>query len=75
MTAAGRMPESTGGFVDDDENTSIASKSERYPSPYVVKRHGAAQTDFDDDDDFDSLRSKQSTSTDLGSREESETLL
>ena len=75
MTAAGRVPESTGVFVDDDENTSIASKSERYPSPYVVRRHGAAQTDFDDDDDFDSLRSKQSTSTDLGSRAESETLL
>ncbi|KAK7111486.1 G protein-activated inward rectifier potassium channel 3-like isoform X2 [Littorina saxatilis] len=76
MTAAGRVPESTGVYVDDDENTSIASKSERYSSPYVVKRHGAAQTDFDDDDDdFDSLRSKQSTSTDLGSRAESETLL
>ena len=75
MTSAGRMPEYTGTYVDEDENTSLASKSERYPSPVVVKRHGAAQTDFDVDDDFDSLRSKRSTSTELGSRAESETLM
>ncbi|XP_076445681.1 G protein-activated inward rectifier potassium channel 3-like isoform X1 [Babylonia areolata] len=74
MTAAGRVPESTGVFVDEDENTSLASKSERYPHPYVVRRHGAAQTDFDDDD-VDDFDSKRSISTDLGSRAESETLL
>ncbi|XP_067672691.1 G protein-activated inward rectifier potassium channel 3-like [Haliotis asinina] len=73
MTAAGNVPDST--YIDEDENTSIVSKSERYPSPYVVKRHGVAQTDFYDDDGDSSLRSKRSTSTDLGSREESETLL
>jgi potassium inwardly-rectifying channel subfamily J len=81
MTAAGRMPETTGGFLEDDEdeeNTSIASKSERYTSPYHCRRHGVAQTDFDVDDDldeFNSLQSKHSTSTDVASRAESETLL
>ena len=45
--------------------------------PYVVKRHGAAQTvAFGGVEEFDSLPSKQSTSSDLrGSQEMSETLL
>ncbi|RUS84191.1 hypothetical protein EGW08_008031 [Elysia chlorotica] len=45
--------------------------------PYVAKRHGAAQTvAFGGVEDFESLPSKQSTSSDLrGSQEMSETLL
>ena len=76
MTAAGTCPDSN--FIDEDENTSIGSKS----SPYVIKRHGFAQTEFFDDDvddmgiDIDSsVHSKRSSSTELETREESETLL
>ncbi|KAK6169114.1 hypothetical protein SNE40_020228 [Patella caerulea] len=74
MTANGNCPENT--YIDED-NASIVSKSERFPSPYIVKRHGVAQTDFYDDD-LDSPQNsslQRSVSTDLGSRDESETLL
>ncbi|XP_064594701.1 G protein-activated inward rectifier potassium channel 3-like [Liolophura sinensis] len=65
--------------IDDDDNTSTLSKPEMMPSPYVIKRHGVAQTDFFDnegDSRRDSILSKGSVSTEAGSiREESETLL
>lgn len=66
--------------IDEDENTSLVSKAEKYPSPYIVKKHGAVQTDFPDDDqdslsNQDSIRSKQNLSLDNDGKEESETLL
>lgn len=66
--------------LDEDENTSLMSKAEKYPSPYIVKKHGAVQTDFPDDDqdsisNQDSIRSKQNLSLDNDGKEESETLL
>ncbi|KAI8796691.1 G protein-activated inward rectifier potassium channel 4 isoform X1 [Biomphalaria glabrata] len=87
MTAAGQTPDQTfcatrnpDDLEDEEEdeeedNTSLASKSDRYlkhNGHYVIKRHGAAQTDYFGDD-FDS--SKLSSSTDLGSQDLSETLL
>ncbi|BFZ17255.1 hypothetical protein BsWGS_20295 [Bradybaena similaris] len=62
---------------EEEENLSLASKSDRFlkhNGPYVIKRHGVAQTEYFGDD-FDSIPSKHSTSTDLGSQEMSETLL
>lgn len=59
-------------YIEDDENTSLGStKPDRYPSPYVIKRHGVAQTDFDDDD----LDSQDSSIPSRIAAEESETLL
>lgn len=57
---------------DDDENTSLASRPEAAPSPYIIKRHGAAQTDFEDED-YDSQESSVQSKT--FETEESETLL
>jgi potassium inwardly-rectifying channel subfamily J len=60
--------------VDDDEEiTSIGStKNDKFPSPYVIKRHGFAQTDFDyDEDDLIS----QESSVQSRQTNESETLL
>ncbi|KAK3608268.1 hypothetical protein CHS0354_007299 [Potamilus streckersoni] len=63
------MPDSE--FVDEDDNNSFASKRDHYnnSSSYITKRHGAAQTDFQYDDDFDSMDSS------LPINEDSETLL
>ncbi|BFZ02851.1 hypothetical protein BsWGS_05890 [Bradybaena similaris] len=63
--------------VEEVENASLASKSDRYlksNGPYVIKRHGAAQTEYFGDD-YDSLASKQSSSSELDMQEISETLL
>jgi len=62
---------------EEEDNTSLSLKSDRYHKrngPYVVKRHGTAQTDLHGEE-YDSSRSKRSSSTDLSSQEMSETLL
>lgn len=58
---------------DDEEVTSVGStKHDKFPSPYVIKRHGYAQTDFDyDEDDLIS----QESSVQSRQTNESETLL
>ena len=63
------VPEHT--FIDDDGDMSLCSqKQDRFPSPYVIKRHGIAQTDFDDD-----LDSQDSSIPSRIAAEDSETLL
>lgn len=57
-------------FIDDDENTSLSSSKQ---DPYVVKKHGTAQTDFDDD--FDVETDSQDSSIPSRIAMESETLL
>ncbi|XP_061191857.1 G protein-activated inward rectifier potassium channel 3-like [Saccostrea echinata] len=50
-------------YIDEVENMSLCSqKQDVFPSPYVIKRHGAVQTDFDDDlDSNDSIPSRIAT--------------
>lgn len=65
-------------FVDDDDNTSMMSgKRGRIHSPYIIKKHGISQTEFDDDndDDDDDFDSDSSIPSQIIPTEESETLL
>ena len=53
----GNIPDIERDSEDDDDDSTTMTKVDGYPSPYVYKQHGIAQTEFDYDDDFDSLDS------------------
>lgn len=53
----GNIPDIERDSDEDDDDSTMVTKVEGFSSPYVYKQHGVVQTEFEYDDDFDSLDS------------------